>query len=244
MYLLILLISVFLIVALFIDAGILLWLKKVFKIKDPTYKNSIKIIFISGVVNLTIGIFSEVLGIIATLLVFHYLLKKYYGSNWEKSLGIYVVSLVIFTALIFITDIPIRIYIVEPFIVKGEAMSPTYGDGDYLLINKFSNKFDRSDIIIVRNPKEQDQFLIKRIIGLPNDKVEIKNGDIFINGKILNEEYIDEKTDSDISIVLENNQYFILGDNRDESSDSRSFGSVSADNIEGKVFYKAFNLAE
>lgn len=123
-------------------------------------------------------------------------------------------------------------------------MSPTYGDGDCLLINKFSNKFDRSDIIIVHNPKEQDQFLIKRIIGLPNEKVEIKNGDIFINDKILNEEYIDEKTDSDISIVLENNQYFILGDNRDESSDLRSFGSVSADNIEGKVFYKAFNLAE
>ena len=241
MYLLILLMLIFLFTALFVNAGILLWLKKAFKIENPTYKNSIKIIFISGIVSLIVGIFSEMLGVIITLLIFHYFLKKYYQSNWEKSLGIYAIFFTISTILIFATDIPIRAYIVEPFLVSGETMSPTYNNGDYLLINKFSDKFDRYDIIVSIDPMKQNQFLIKRIIGLPNEKVEIKNGDVFINDKVLNEEYINKETDGDISVTLKNNQYFVLGDNRNESSDSRSFGPISANDIEGKVFYKAFN---
>ena len=241
MYLFILIVLFFLIIALFIDSGILLWLKKVFKLKNPTYKKSIKIIIISSIVSFVVGIFSELLGIIAALLVFHYFLKKYYQSNWEKSLGIYAISSAIFIILIFITDIPIRKYIAEPFLVSSETMNPTYNNGDYLLINKLSNKFDRSDVIVAHNPKEQNQFLIKRIIGLPNEKVKIKNGNVFINGEVLNEEYITEKTNGNIDITLNNNQYFVLGDNRNESSASRSFGPVSVDDIKGRVFYNFKN---
>jgi len=243
MYLLILLILIFLVIALFINARILLWLEKVFKIKNPTYKKSIKIVFISGVTSLIVGIFSEMLGIIVAFLIFHYFLKRYYGNNWKKSLGIYAIFLIISTALIFITNIPIRAYIIEPFLVSGGAMNPTYANGDYLLINKFSDKFNRYDIIVFRDPREQNQFLIKRIIGLPNEKVEIKNGGVFINGKVLNEEYITKKTDSDTSITLGNNQYFVLGDNRGKSLDSKYFGPISIDDIQGKVFYKAFNYS-
>ncbi|MCK5475823.1 MAG: signal peptidase I [Candidatus Pacebacteria bacterium] len=243
MYISILLILIFLIIDLFVNSGILLWLKKVFKFKNPTYRNAIIIVIALDVTSFTVGIFSEILGITIAFLVFHYFLKKYYQNNWKKSLRIFISFSIISFILTSIAVIPIRLYIAEPFFISGKAMNPTYDDGDYLLINKFSDKFDRRDVIILRDPKEQNQFLIKRIIGLPNEKVEIKNGDILIDGKILNEEYITEKTDGNINIVLNDNQYFVLGDNRGKNSDSRSFGPISVDDIEGKVFYKVFNYS-
>lgn len=253
MYIFILLILVFCVIALFIDAWILLWLKKKFKIKNPTYKNSITIIIISSIASFVAGIFfgiinlgllSDILAIIIIFFTFYFFLKKYYQSDWKKSLVIFISFSVIASALTLTIVTSIRSYIVEPFFVEGETMSPTYNNGDYLLINKTTAKFDRSDIIIARNPKDQDQFLIKRIIGLPYEKVEIKNGNVFIDRKILNEEYLTEQTFGDISTTLNSDQYFILGDNRNKSLDSRFFGPISLNDIEGKIFYKVSNFAK
>ena len=244
---------IIIIISLFVSAGILLWIKKIFKVENPTYKNSIKILIILGITSvvagvifgiINLGFFSDILIMLTTFFVFCFFLKKYYQSTWKKSLGIYITFSIIVTVLQLAIIIPTRLYLVSPFFVEGETMSPTYNDGDYLLINKTTTKFDRSNIIVTHNPKDQDQFLIKRIVGLPNEKVEIKNGNVFIDGKILNEEYIIEQTFGDISITLDNDQYFILGDNRNRSLDSRIFGPISLDDIEGKVFYKIPNLAK
>lgn len=260
MILLIFLLIIIIIIAFLINALILFGLSKLFKIENATYKNSVKILFLFAVINIPIEIififlnrlirldfleflFTMIFTVI-TFFIFYHFFKKYYQSSLKKFLGIYIAFSIISVVLTLITVIPIRAHIMEPFFVSGKTMNPTYHNGDYLLVDKLSNEFNRSDVVVARNPKEQNQFIIKRIIGLPNEKVEIKNGDIFINGRILNEEYIINKTDGDISITLDSNQYFVLSDNRDANLDSRSFGPVSADNIEGKVFYKISGLVE
>ena len=240
-----------------INALILLGLTKLFKIQNATYKNSIKILlFLSIIIILAeqiFVVFKSLIGldflfilveILITFFVFYYFFKKYYQSSLKKSLGIYLSFSVISLVSTLIIIIPIRAHIAEPFVVSGKSMSPTYNNGDYLLIDKLSNKFNRSDVVVAHNPKERNKFMIKRIIGLPNEKVEIRNGAIFINGEILNEDYIINKTDGNIAITLDGNQYFVLSDNRGEDSDSRSFGPVSVDDIEGEIFYKISGLAK
>jgi len=240
-----------------VSALVLFGLSKLFKVQDATYKNSIKILLFFSVIVVLIErifvIFKSLIGlnflfilveILITFFVFYYFFKKYHQSNLKKSLGIYISFSVISVVSALIIIIPLRAHIAEPFVVSGKSMNPTYNNGDYLLIDKLSNKFDRSDIIIAHNPKEQNQFMIKRIIGLPNEKIEIRNGNVSINGEILNEEYIINKTDSNISLTLDGNQYFILSDNRDEGSDSRSFGPISENDIEGEVFCKISNFVK
>ena len=240
-----------------INALVLFGLTKLFKIQNATYKNSIKILLFFSIIIILVGqifiVFKSLIGldflfilfeILITFFVFYYFFKKYYQSNLKKSLGIYLSFLVISLVSTLIIVMPIRAHIAEPFVVIGESMNPTYNNVDYLLIDKLSNKFDRSDIIVAHNPKEQNQFMIKRIIGLPNEKVEIKNGDIFINGKILSEDYIINKTNENIAGTLDSNQYFVLSDNRDEDLNSRSFDPISENDIEGKVFYKISSLVK
>ncbi len=249
----IIILAIFVVSFFLFSALILFKLSKLFKIENATYKNSMIILLFYGVVNFLISGFLTGLEMEAVIdpsflfvliieltafFAFYYFFKKYYQSSLKKTLGIYIGFSIISFVLVLIIIMSIRAYIAEPFIVSGKSMNPIYNDGDYLLIDKLSNKFDRSDVIVARNPKEQNQFIIKRVIALPNEKVEIKNGDIFINGKILNEEYIINKIDDDLSITLNGNQYFVLSDNRNESSDSRFFGPVPVDNIEGEVFYK------
>ena len=251
--------AIFVVFFFLISVLILFKLSKLFKIKNATYKNSVIILLFYGVASFSISGFFAGLKMetvinssfllvliieLITFFVFYYFFKKYYRSSLKKFLGIYISFSIISTISMLIIIVPLRAYITEPFMVSGESMNPTYNNGDYLLIDKLSNKFDRSDIIIARNPKERNQFIIKRIIGLPNEKVEIRNGDVFINGKILNEEYIINKTDDDIMTTLDDNQYFILSDNRSENLDSRFLGPVSKDDIEGEVFYKTSILAK
>ena len=241
------------------SALILFWLSKLFKIENATYKNSIIILLFCSIVNFLIGGFLWVLDMetiidssflliliieLTIFFIFHYFFKRYYQNGWKKSLGIYIAFSVTSIVLALTIIMPIRAHIIEPFIVSGKAMSPTYSKGDYLLVNKLSNKFNRNDIIVAHNPKKQNQFVIKRIIGLPNEKVEIKNGNVFINGKVLNEKCTIKKTAGDIVIILNSNQYFVLSDNRDENLDSRFFGPIFMDNIEGKVFYKISNFSK
>jgi len=241
-------------IALFIvEAKILVWIEKLFKIDNPTYKNSLKTLIFYGIASVVIGIsvgiinidyLSEILASVTSFFVFHYLLKKYYLSSWKKSLGIYVVFGVISIVVTFIVVIPTRLFVVEPFVVNGVAMSPTYNDGDYLLINKIDKSFDRGDVVVfARESDIESFFVVERILGLPLEKVEIKNGKVLIDGNILSD-YSDDKTIGDVSVTLGQNEYFVLGDNRGESLDSRSFGPIHRSSIEGKVFYEISGIAK
>ena len=251
MALFILAIIVLAVIIFLAEAGILVWVEKLFKIENPTYKNSLKTLIFSGIAggvvgiifsNINLGLLSNILVTVASFFAFHYFFKKYYLSSWKKSLGIYVVLGIVCIIVSLVVVIPTRLYIVSPFVATGEAMSPTYNNGDYLLINKFNKDFSRGDVVIFRTEKQSTHFLIKRIIGLPSEKVEIRSGKIFINDQVLNEAYYSGETSPDSSLTLGQDQYFVLGDNRTKSFDSRHFGPISKSSIEGKIFYKISGL--
>ena len=148
--------------------------------------------------------------------------------------------------------LPIRYFIAQPFIVRGASMEPAFENREYLIIDELSYYFRtplRGEVIVFRYPREPRQFFIKRIIALPHEQIEIHNGRI----KILNQEYpdgfiLDESylgpgyraTFPNITISLSDDEYFVLGDNRNFSSDSRVWGALGKKFIIGRVLFRAW----
>lgn len=144
--------------------------------------------------------------------------------------------------------IPIRYFLIQPFYVKGASMEPNFYDHEYLIIDELSYRLrdpQRGEIVVFRYPRDPKQFFIKRVIGLPGETIEISNGKITLytqehpNGFALEEDYIvHERTDGKLRTTLGGNEYFLLGDNRDESLDSRAFGAVKRAGIIGRVWIR------
>ncbi len=156
---------------------------------------------------------------------------------WE-TIKIIVISI----AIIF----PIRYYIVQPFFVRGASMESTLMNGDYLLVDEISYRFNdpqRGDMIVFHYPPDPSDFYIKRIIGLPGETVEIRNNKVTIyngEGKVLGESYLSEfqQTLGDLVMRLKDNEYFVMGDNRLQSSDSRRWGALERKYIVGRAFVR------
>jgi len=162
------------------------------------------------------------------------------GFFWETA-KIVIISLLII--------IPIRYFLVQPFFVRGDSMVPNFNDGEYLIIDEISYRFSepqRGDTIVFRFPDNPSQFYIKRIVGLPEEKIIIEDGAVTIAnqdnpaGFLLNEIYLTEPTPGQIEVKLDPNEYFVLGDNRDSSSDSRRWGPLPNHLIIGKVWIRAW----
>lgn len=165
---------------------------------------------------------------------------------WE-TVKVVVISLAII--------IPIRYFLVQPFFVKGASMEPTFDDGNYILIDEITYRFhepERGDIIVFRFPQDKSQFFIKRIVGLPDETLEIKDNQIKIynkenpNGFILDEKFYlapDQQTIGSFRIKIDSNEYFVMGDNRLRSSDSRTWGAVNRSLVTGRVFFRALPLS-
>ena len=118
-------------------------------------------------------------------------------------------------------------------------MVPNFQDGELLLTEKVTYRFQdvkRGDVVVFEAPTARKVDYIKRIIGLPGDAVEIQNGFVFINGKELAEPYETQSTDGNLKITIGESQYFVLGDNRIASSDSRSFGPIEKSTIKGRAW--------
>lgn len=142
--------------------------------------------------------------------------------------------------LILLIVILIRLYIVSPVRVDGPSMNNTLSNGDVLLLNKTNQNYERFDIIVF---KFGNNKLIKRIIGLPGDTIEIKKGKVYINDKLLDEPYLNEKNIDSMDLKrtkIDKENYFVIGDNRKDSLDSRYFGSINVEYIEGKVNVRLF----
>ena len=165
---------------------------------------------------------------------------------WE-TIKVVVISLAII--------LPIRYYLVQPFFVKGASMEPNFEDGDYLLVDELSYRFsspERGDVIIFRYPNDPSQFFIKRIIGLPSETVEIKNNTVKVYNKdnpegfVLDEDYLssEQKTLGDFVVKIDDNEYFVLGDNRLQSSDSRRWGAVNKSLITGRAFMRPWPFSK
>lgn len=149
--------------------------------------------------------------------------------------------------------LPIRYFVIQPFYVNGASMEPNFHDNDYLIINELVYRFsepDRGDIVVFKNPRNKQEFFIKRIIALPGEKIKIYNNQIFIynkenpDGILLTEEYLPEGriTRGNEVIELGENEYYVLGDNRERSLDSRIFGPIEKELITGKVWVRGWPL--
>ena len=141
--------------------------------------------------------------------------------------------------LIIIAVLIIRTFIVTPAIVDGASMDYTLEDGQLVFINKFVynvKDIERFDIVVLNNEEDNDR-IIKRIIGLPNEKIEYNNNQLYVNGKLVEQNYEVEQTE-DFTVVTKENEYFVLGDNRDVSKDSRMLGNFNKKDIVGRVNFR------
>ncbi len=132
-------------------------------------------------------------------------------------------------------------FAVQNFRIEGFSMEPNFHDGEFLLVNKIVYMLhppERGDVIVLRYPPVPSRDFIKRVIGLPGDKVEIINGRVYINGELLTEPYpLNEGTYTYGPVTVGSDEYFVLGDNRNNSSDSHSWGMLPTKNIVGKAWF-------
>jgi signal peptidase I len=153
--------------------------------------------------------------------------------------------------LIIIVFILFGVFAVQPVVVEGTSMLPQLNDGERLLVNKLVyykiqsvswGHLERGDIVVFWFPKEPDKSYVKRIIGLPGESVEVRNGKVMIDGQELKEDYLDIEHNQSLpsfpAVKVEKHHYFVMGDNRDNSSDSRYWGLVPEKYIYGKAFFR------
>ena len=165
----------------------------------------------------------------------------------EKKSGGFFKELLKFIFFILVVLIPLRFLVAQPFIVVGTSMEPNFSGGEYLIVDELSYHLHdphRGDVIIFRPPVDQKVYYIKRVIGLPNETVTIKNDKVIIkneanpNGFELDESYIKYQGERNMTVTLGPDQYFVMGDNRPVSYDSRSWGPVSRNEIVGRAFLR------
>jgi signal peptidase I len=160
------------------------------------------------------------------------------------------IEIVRFSVIALLIVIPVRMFIAQPFIVSGASMQETFHNGEYLIVDQVSYHLhspERGDVVIFRYPRDPSKYFIKRIIGIPGDTITIEDSTVTIvndshpEGFILNEPYIKSmRPGVTITETLGNREYFVMGDNRDESSDSRVWGILQEERIIGKAFLRLF----
>lgn len=164
-----------------------------------------------------------------------------------------------FTFITLIIVVPFRLFVAQPFIVSGASMDPTFADGEYLIVDQLSKRFEpeqRESVVIFRYPEDPKKFFIKRIIALPGETIKIRDGVVTIynaehpegtsDGLTLSESYIadENKKSDDFRAVLSDDEYFVMGDNRLGSFDSRTWGPVPKDLIIGRPIVRLLPISK
>jgi len=159
-----------------------------------------------------------------------------------------------FTLIVIVTVILFRAFIAQPFVVSGTSMVPTFQDANYLIVDEISYRFTepkRGEVVVFKPPYEIGTFLIKRIIGLPGDQIQIKEGVVTITndehpeGLTLSEPYVNEDYPHENYLTtVPDDMYFVMGDNRAVSYDSRKWGFLPKKNIIGRAFLRLFPVSK
>ncbi len=192
-----------------------------------------------------------------------------------KAIVVYVFEFVKIIVISLIIIIPIRTFVFQPFFVQGASMEPNFHNGEYLIVNEFGYKktvvginqkefftvdnfkeISRKEVIVFRNPRNPKEYFIKRVIGLPGDRIEIKDGEVILyneenpQGGILDEsEYLTKmlhqtECREQCSFEVKQDEFLVFGDNRKYSSDSRSWGVLPSEFVVGKVLFRAWPFDE
>ena len=147
----------------------------------------------------------------------------------------------------------VRSFLVQPFLVSGASMEPNFHGGDYILINELSYRFrepERGEVVVFRYPGDERTFFVKRIIGLPGERVVVTDGELYIykegdpEGQLIREDYLprDLQTIGEKDMTLGDGEYFVMGDNRDASFDSRQWGALERSEMIGSVWVRLWPL--
>ncbi|MBU1046833.1 signal peptidase I [Patescibacteria group bacterium] len=161
----------------------------------------------------------------------------------------FIIETLKFSLIAILIVLPFRIFIAQPFLVSGASMSPNFETGHYLIVDQLSYNFQnpqRGEVIVFRYPQSPKKFFIKRIIGLPNETVILKQQEIIIKNKQnpdgfkLEEPYLKFHSNDNLEMTLSDGEYFTMGDNRPASSDSRSWGVLQEELIIGRAFIRLF----
>lgn len=170
-------------------------------------------------------------------------MKKLFWSVFEVAETIIIAVVAVFI---------VRSFIAQPFLVSGSSMEPSFNNGNYLLVDEFTYNLrnpERGEVVVFKYPKDPNTYFIKRIIGLPGETVRIKDGQVEIlsGTKIqdLQEQYISEKSNTgDFEKKLGPDEYFVMGDNRNFSFDSRSWGPLPKEDLIGVVRFRLWPFNE
>lgn len=172
-------------------------------------------------------------------------LKEFFSFLFEIFKIVFIAALIV---------IPIRYFLFQPFIVKGDSMEPNFQNSDYLLIDELSFRFRdprKGEVVVLRPPNQPSSRYIKRIVGLPGETIKIINGKVIISDQDGFDYPLDESSYLPISVFtpgsaqisLGEQEFFVLGDNRQFSSDSRVFGVLLKKEIIGRVFFRVLPLS-
>lgn len=190
----------------------------------------------------------------------------------DLGLGGLLLEMVKVFLLAVVVIIPVRVFLFQPFFVQGSSMEPNFEDGQYLVISEFGYKqtafnlgdnlrftvdpfktIERQDVTVFRYPKNPDQFFIKRVIGLPGETVEVRRGKVIITNALYPDGFsLDESaylgpgvlTQDMPKVALKDDEYFVMGDNRMFSYDSRAIGAIRKEYIIGRVLLRAWPVEQ
>ena len=177
--------------------------------------------------------------------------KRGFFENLTSHLIDFIQTFVVFGAIFAL----IYLFVAQFHKVSGNSMVPTFRSGDYLITEKISYRLgnpQRGDIIVLKNPRDESQDFIKRVIAVPHDTIKIEGNFVFVNGGLLNETYLPAGTPTPSGAFLtegqtvkaDPDQYFVIGDNRNHSSDSREWGAVTKKEIVGKAFFRYWPIKD
>lgn len=174
-------------------------------------------------------------------------------KNGLATAGMFFLELVRVAIMAAVTVGLIRYFIFKPFYVEGQSMEPTYEESQYLIIDEITYRFHepkRGEVIVLRAPIVEKDYYLKRIIGLPGDQIKVENNKVIIyntqnpRGVLLEEKYLTETTPGTANYTLGPDEYFVMGDNRDASFDSRRFGPIKRNTIVGRTWFRGWPLSK
>lgn len=163
--------------------------------------------------------------------------------------GLFFLELIKVAVLAGVTIALVRYFLFKPFYVKGQSMEPTFLENEYLIIDELTYRFrepERGEVVVLRSPTNAKDYYLKRVIGLPGERVKVENSRVIIysadnpQGVVIEEEYLDQPTTGSSSWTLGSDEYFVMGDNRGASFDSRKFGPVKRGAIVGRTWLRGW----
>lgn len=169
-------------------------------------------------------------------------------QGWVGRVGSFFLEAIKIALLAGITIALVRYFLFKPFYVKGQSMEPNFEEHDYLIIDELSYRFrapERGEVVVFHSPINSD-FYLKRVVAMPGERVKVDGNKVIVyndehpQGKILEEKYVVEPTPGSVTYTLNDHEYFVLGDNRDASYDSRRFGPINESAIVGRVWLRGW----